>query len=377
MKRLKFDIRRNKDEKVKKLQTYVRDLDRLVGSESGETTGTWTNSPAAMLWIDRFRGQAQSLHRHLRQHFAACKAQDCKRHQALLRLPADRVDLPLKALVIIEQAAVGLTLSIPKAVPVNLAPARRSSVSVHSTSILQSNSNLCVSIRNGSNMVEWASPNSREEPRLRIPTDEIPVSEEELESCRDMESLLENDPLLWANKDRDLRLKTINRLATTVLTLVGTPWVEDIWASRNFVLCCHLDCPRHNQLHFSQHFARSDVQSDKVVWQTNEAQVTTLLFALGVMLVELLFCRRIRSNAQRHEIEPPDPQPGDPSECPSSYAWISRVRDRYGPHISDAVRRCLTCSFGPQPDLGHKGFREAFYAQVVAPLRNWNQPWPI
>jgi hypothetical protein len=57
--------------------------------------------------------------------------------------------------------------------------------------------------------------------------------------------------------------------------------------------------------------------------------------------------------------------------------WAKNVLGECGAEISDVVRRCLDCAFGPRPNFMDKRFREAVYEGVIKPLDDHLKPWQV
>lgn len=110
--------------------------------------------------------------------------------------------------------------------------------------------------------------------------------------------------------------------------------------------------------------------------QDNEEETRTRLFTLGVMILELMFGHTIEACQFRREYLGADGRPNDQTDASTARRWSRRVLGESGADMSDVVRRCLDCSFGPQPSFADGRFREAVYAGVILPLASYTKLWP-
>ncbi|KAK7698536.1 hypothetical protein SLS64_012404 [Diaporthe eres] len=119
-----------------------------------------------------------------------------------------------------------------------------------------------------------------------------------------------------------------------------------------------------------------DTEHDPNAQQDNEEETRTRLFTLGVMILELIFGHTIEACQFRREYLGADGRPNDQTDVSTARRWSRRVLGESGPDVSDVVRRCLDCSFGPQPSFADARFREAVYVGVILPLSDYTKLWP-
>lgn len=70
-----------------------------------------------------------------------------------------------------------------------------------------------------------------------------------------------------------------------------------------------------------------------------------------------------------------DGQPNDQTDRSTAWVWAREVLGECmcGAHMSDVVRRCLDCSFGPTPSFADVRFRQSVYDGVILPLINYKK----
>ena len=66
----------------------------------------------------------------------------------------------------------------------------------------------------------------------------------------------------------------------------------------------------------------------------------------------------------------------DQADISTARKWAKKVLGESGANVSDVVRRCLDCSFGPRPSFADIRFRESVYEGVIKPLASYFKVWP-
>ncbi|KAF3033240.1 hypothetical protein E8E11_003681 [Didymella keratinophila] len=99
----------------------------------------------------------------------------------------------------------------------------------------------------------------------------------------------------------------------------------------------------------------------------------TVLFRLGVVIMELVFGRPIESTKYYKHYEVKAALTPEEVEYLAARQWERKVLSEAGEHVQSVIRRCLDCSFEPEPDLKLEDFRAAIYRGVVLPLLNYNK----
>ncbi|OCL13570.1 hypothetical protein AOQ84DRAFT_414346 [Glonium stellatum] len=184
--------------------------------------------------------------------------------------------------------------------------------------------------------------------------------------------------------DRQHRFKIALHIASALLQIHMTPWLPTGWSKRDLYFLAdshtvHSDHPYVRQT-FASKTIRSPAQTknslkDDPSLRSKEEDTRASLFTVGVILLELIFGQNIESCSFRKDYYGPDGQPNDQTDISTARKWAQKVLGECGVHISDVVRRCLDCSFGPRPSLNDKRFREAVYEGVIKPLADYSKTW--
>ena len=94
------------------------------------------------------------------------------------------------------------------------------------------------------------------------------------------------------------------------------------------------------------------------------------------MILELVFGHCIEDCRFRKDYYGTNNMPNDQTDISTARKWAKKVLGESGADISDVVRRCLDCSFGPKPSFADVRFREAVYEGVIKPLASYSKVWP-
>jgi hypothetical protein len=166
------------------------------------------------------------------------------------------------------------------------------------------------------------------------------------------------------------KLRIAVYLASSMLQLYKTPWLDETWNLKD--------------VHFIQRPGNSpaDISKQPFVYRKLEPTVTgrvsptqpsysiirnQTLFALGILLIELWYGKpmeRLVKNADR------DCQ-GTPGVawCTAERLLRADLPFEAGKQYADVVRRCIRCDFDRTDlDLDNESFQRAVYDGVVAPL---------
>lgn len=158
----------------------------------------------------------------------------------------------------------------------------------------------------------------------------------------------------------------------SLLQLYLTPWAPKAWTKNNVQLLHDGQSWFHNSACFNHPFNSTTGLIGPTAPETgltlSENQVRHILFSIGVMLLELVFNRPIESHPKRKIFFGPNNQPAEHTDECTAREWSKSVLGECGIEVSDVIRRCLDCSFGPPPNLGDRKFREALQAHVIEPL---------
>ncbi|KAK4127397.1 hypothetical protein N657DRAFT_631221 [Parathielavia appendiculata] len=108
----------------------------------------------------------------------------------------------------------------------------------------------------------------------------------------------------------------------------------------------------------------------------NEEHTRACLFTVEVMVLELILGHNIEDCQFRKEYYGSDNLPNDQTDIYTARRWAKKVLGESGANVSDAVRRCRDCSFGPRPNFSDVRFREPVYEGVMKPLADYLKTWP-
>lgn len=93
------------------------------------------------------------------------------------------------------------------------------------------------------------------------------------------------------------------------------------------------------------------------------------------MLLEICLGKAIEDHPSREKYFGPNNQPNSFTDISTAKEWHEDVLGELGDDVSDAIRRCLDCSFGPKPNLDDKEFQDAVFYGVVLPLHDLLKFW--
>ena len=174
----------------------------------------------------------------------------------------------------------------------------------------------------------------------------------------------------FPKRDR-IRLAVI--LASSVLQLHETPWLDDNWNIDNI---CFVE--RYGTISYDQPFVsrglNTSTQSGANTLPKHLARMirNQPLFALGVALIELWYGESL---SELHEVEDGPQNPTDlQRDLLTRFNTADRLADELaneaGPKYSDAVRRCIRCDFSLRVNsLEDTQFQKAVFQGVVTKLK--------
>ena len=175
---------------------------------------------------------------------------------------------------------------------------------------------------------------------------------------------------LLSRKDR---LQIAVTLASSVLQLDGTSWLQPQWSSKDIFF--HEKNNQANSPSYSYPYMswKRCMTADNVsvsldsLFRRNYAIPSEVLFALGVTLIELCFGNTI---ADMH-----DPEDGDPNEAGTEMRIALRlcncVYSEMGTSYGDVVRRCLYQPFDFRDmSLDNEELQQRVFDDIVTPLND-------
>ncbi|KAL9057638.1 MAG: hypothetical protein Q9162_002253 [Coniocarpon cinnabarinum] len=184
-----------------------------------------------------------------------------------------------------------------------------------------------------------------------------------------------------ADRSDDAKLNWFDRrflalcLASTMLQLYNTPWLQSNWSGSDvsFVRLTNDDGkPLIRKPFLSQSFA-----SQRRLGRPSNTKTPIVcplirnkaVFDLGVILIELCFRKPIRCFQTVEDLDP-NGNRTILTDFLTASKMIDRVKGKAGAFWADAVRRCIYCEFDQHDtSLENEDFRQAVYQGVVKPLQ--------
>ncbi|KAI1117725.1 hypothetical protein F5Y14DRAFT_321267 [Nemania sp. NC0429] len=174
-----------------------------------------------------------------------------------------------------------------------------------------------------------------------------------------------------ATPRRDKRLRIGLVILRSILCLGSSPWIPRSWdKSHLIVLSNGLEDP---QPYFKSPLLTNVVPGGDQLQQSKQTEAT--FFAIGVLLLELLFRETFEKQPFRAQFLDSMGRENEITDLCSALQWHQRVGEECGFEISEAIRRCVLCRFDTPPNLSDAGFIEAVGALVIKPLEIFLTAW--
>lgn len=155
-------------------------------------------------------------------------------------------------------------------------------------------------------------------------------------------------------------------LSVSVLQLHSTPWFGQSWDKKKILLLCNEDdgsVPAVSHIY---------MVPDEEVSARRSTDSTKIIFALGVMLLELCFGKRLEDYPSWGTYLGADGKPNEHTGLATARDWQSKVLPEAGPEYAEAIRKCLLCAFATQStNLGDTDMMNAFYNGVVKTVQDY------
>jgi hypothetical protein len=195
-----------------------------------------------------------------------------------------------------------------------------------------------------------------------------------------LENILSQKDQLNRPFTRSDRLHLAVTLASSVLQLHQTPWLDESWSKKDIFFI-----RRGDQVFYEHPFVcrRFSANSDAIVDRDTRTSFLFIrngtVFALGIVLIELWYGKPL------DELRVPADCRNDPTLAVNSdYVTADRLAnildEEAGCAYASAVRRCVRCDFGTrETTLEDIGFRKAVFDGVVTSLEktlvHFTKPW--
>jgi hypothetical protein len=175
----------------------------------------------------------------------------------------------------------------------------------------------------------------------------------------------------FAQKDR---LKLAVTLASSILQLHETPWLEEDLGKENIFFINRSGKTLYDQPFVSQQFNQATAPATSRLPSNISCVIRNqTLYALGVALIELWYRKAI---GDLHEnIDGPLNTGNDLFNLMTEFKTADRLSDELyseaGAKYSDVVRRCIRCDFDKRASsLKDTQFQKVVYEKVVAQLQD-------
>ncbi|KAF1961193.1 hypothetical protein CC80DRAFT_232468 [Byssothecium circinans] len=164
------------------------------------------------------------------------------------------------------------------------------------------------------------------------------------------------------------RLQLAVTLASSVLQLHETPWLDDNWTKDDILFIKRSDKIVYNHPFVSQHFAapKQSESINNVPALMRRIIRNQSLYGLGISLIELWHGKAI-SELKKTEDES---ETTFMTEFNTADRLVDELYSDAGGKYADAVRRCIRCDFDHRAtSLENTAFQRAVYQGVVAQLK--------
>ena len=186
----------------------------------------------------------------------------------------------------------------------------------------------------------------------------------------------------FGHLSRQQRIGLAVSLASAVLQLYESPWMDELWDKRDIQFLFNgLNTEQHPLLsspYVSRHFQSMQVQNNTVTSRSTTAEsilsrsiINKTLFALGLVLVELCLNKSFEDLRTSTLGTAPNQIPNTLDDYDIANKAISDVYQEGGHSYGYVVQRCLRCEFQGQDSLKKlqiPKFRSLVYENVLEPL---------
>lgn len=173
---------------------------------------------------------------------------------------------------------------------------------------------------------------------------------------------------LTSTPRRDARLRLGHATILTILKL-GPAWVPKT-LSKASVLCLpgeELDGTSAVYQPYLSHASIHETLQTAAAASTQKARAS--LLALGILLLELLFCETLEQQPFRAGLLGPE-GPNELTDLCTALMWQKQAEEQFGHTLADAIRCCLVCAF-ENPDLESRAFVQAMWTSVIKPIEEF------
>jgi hypothetical protein len=164
-------------------------------------------------------------------------------------------------------------------------------------------------------------------------------------------------------------------MAMLVLQLHGTPWLDSSFHTKDLVFHTEKTMEAASLLEptfISRSFSRNHLSSpESIISIGRQISRNTLVFALGVMLLELSYGKPLIACALPNELGV-NGEELSTTELMVAQRLVKDIGDRESKNYCWATASCIHCDVGEprQSSLDEEGFRAGFIASVIEPLED-------
>ncbi|KAI3319727.1 hypothetical protein HD806DRAFT_525384 [Xylariaceae sp. AK1471] len=180
------------------------------------------------------------------------------------------------------------------------------------------------------------------------------------------------EEFILATPRRDKRMQIALAMLRSILCLGPSPWVPLSWDKSHLILIGK-ESSDPRPYFFKSSLLSNQLSTGILAPQADKTRAS--LFAIGVLLLELLFRETFEKQPFRAQFLDDKGQANEVTDLCAALQWHRRVGEECGYELSDAIRRCIVCAFDASPNLGDPSFIEAVWYGVVKPLENFLAAW--
>ncbi|KAG7005327.1 hypothetical protein G7Y79_00020g048550 [Physcia stellaris] len=173
------------------------------------------------------------------------------------------------------------------------------------------------------------------------------------------------------------RLQLAKALATAVLQYHGTPWLKLTWRSQDVVFfgqqkdLSNRDIPNFSSPHLNVKVRGPNGQDSQAVCHSRHLAPNSVLFGLGVMLLEIAYSATLQSLQQPCDLV--NGIENEFTEFFTSKRLANSIGREMGSSYSKIVKKLLQCDFGCGDDLNEPELQVSYYKEVVCELDRLEQ----
>ncbi|CAH0044980.1 unnamed protein product [Clonostachys solani] len=180
------------------------------------------------------------------------------------------------------------------------------------------------------------------------------------------------EEFLLSTARRDHRVEQALGVLVTILSLGPLPLVPMGWdKSKIFLRSSQIKIAEPYLSHSSLKLA---VNSESHPRRPDEV-AKTYMFAIGVLLLELLFRETLERQPFRTQFLGPTGEPNEYTDFCTAMQWQKKVMEECGTGLADAIHRCIVCSFDSPLDLSSPSFVNSVWQGVGRPVEEFLKAW--